>query len=655
MDIVKYPQKGRFSLDGVLSEWKKTEGDIVKKGDLLLLIEAAGELLEMESALDGTLLKQIAAAGSFVKAGDPLAILGKKGEDASKVLARLRKEDKPAAPTAQSQPKTEKQTQKTEKEQAMASESTGNADNVIPILMPQAGQSMEEGTILSWKVKEGDTVEVGQVIMEIETDKATMEVEATDAGRVAKIVAGEGDIVVVKKPVAFIAANDADVDAYLGGGAKAASAAKPAPKKEAKKEEKKEEKPAPAKKKQPESKAQPAGQQKGVTPILMPQAGQSMEEGTILSWKVKEGDTIEVGQVIMEIETDKATMEVEAVDAGRIAKIVANEGDIVEVKQPVAYLAEEGVDVEVGAEQAPAQKSEKPAPKEKEETKKEAKPEPDKKTQTASTDETGRVKASPAARKAAQDKGIDLTSIGSGSGPRGRIILTDVENADVVPTEAKSHSLSKMRKAIARNLTYSKQTIPHFYAKVTVDATALFAAYRKTKEQFKCSVNDFVTAACAKAIRQYPAFRSQFQENEIVEKPAVNIGVAVGTDEGLTVPVVLNADRMKLEQLAARTREVVESARNGKLEGFGQGIFTITNLGMFGTEEFAAIINPPESAILAVGAIREGVIVENGAMRPGRLMTITLSVDHRVIDGILAAQFLKTLKELLEAPEALVG
>ena len=655
MDIVKYPQKGRFSLDGVLSEWKKTEGDTVKKGDLLLLIEAAGELLEMESALDGTLLKQIAAAGSFVKAGDPLAILGKKGEDASKVLARLRKEDKPAAPTAQSQPKTEKQTQKTEKEQAMASESTGNADNVIPILMPQAGQSMEEGTILSWKVKEGDTVEVGQVIMEIETDKATMEVEATDAGRVAKIVAGEGDIVVVKKPVAFIAANDADVDAYLGGGAKAASAAKPAPKKEAKKEEKKEENPAPAKKKQPESKAQPAGQQKGVTPILMPQAGQSMEEGTILSWKVKEGDTIEVGQVIMEIETDKATMEVEAVDAGRIAKIVANEGDIVEVKQPVAYLAEEGVDVEVGAEQAPAQKSEKPAPKEKEETKKEAKPEPDKKTQTASTDETGRVKASPAARKAAQDKGIDLTSIGSGSGPRGRIILTDVENADVVPTEAKSHSLSKMRKAIARNLTYSKQTIPHFYAKVTVDATALFAAYRKTKEQFKCSVNDFVTAACAKAIRQYPAFRSQFQENEIVEKPAVNIGVAVGTDEGLTVPVVLNADRMKLEQLAARTREVVESARNGKLEGFGQGIFTITNLGMFGTEEFAAIINPPESAILAVGAIREGVIVENGAMRPGRLMTITLSVDHRVIDGILAAQFLKTLKELLEAPEALVG
>jgi pyruvate dehydrogenase E2 component (dihydrolipoamide acetyltransferase) len=229
-----------------------------------------------------------------------------------------------------------------------------------------------------------------------------------------------------------------------------------------------------------------------------------------------------------------------------------------------------------------------------------------------------------------------------------------VEQADVIPTETYVHPLTKMRKAIANNLLYSKQNVPHFYAKTTIDAGLLFATYRKTKEAFKCSVNDFVTRACAKAIRQYPAFRSQYNATEIIEKPSVNIGVAVGTDEGLTVPVVLDADRMNLEKLAARTRDVVESARNGKLEGMGQGIFTITNLGMFGVEEFSAIINPPESAILAVGAIREGVVVENGAMRPSRLMTVTLSVDHRVIDGVVAAQFLKTLKELLENPEQLV-
>ena len=268
---------------------------------------------------------------------------------------------------------------------------------------------------------------------------------------------------------------------------------------------------------------------------------------------------------------------------------------------------------------------------------------------------SGRVKASPAARKVAAGKGLDLASIGAGSGPGGRILSSDVENADVIPTETQVHTLSKMRRAIANNLLYSKQNVPHFYAKTTIDAGLLFSTYRQTKEQFKCSVNDFVTCACAKAVRQYSAFRSQYIDSEIIENPSANIGIAVGTDEGLTVPVVLDADRMKLEQLAARTREVVESARNGKLEGMGQGVFTITNLGMFGVEEFSAIINPPESAILAIGAIREGVVVENGAMRPTRLMTVTLSVDHRVIDGVVAAQFLKTLKELLEAPEQLVS
>ncbi len=235
-------------------------------------------------------------------------------------------------------------------------QTTGNPENVIPILMPQAGQSMEEGTILAWKVKEGDMIAVGQVVMEIETDKATMEVEATDAGRVGRIIHNEGDIVEVKKPVAFIADNDADIDAYLAGEGTVAQVSQSAPASVAAPTP--ESAPAPAVAPTPESAptptvsptptpAEPAISvpEGAVTPILMPQAGQSMEEGTILSWKVKEGDRIEVGQVIMEIETDKATMEVEAVDAGRIAKIVSQEGDIVEVKVPVAYLAEEDVDI----------------------------------------------------------------------------------------------------------------------------------------------------------------------------------------------------------------------------------------------------------------------------------------------------------------------
>ncbi|MHC5214402.1 MAG: dihydrolipoamide acetyltransferase family protein, partial [Planctomycetota bacterium] len=582
----------------------------------LVQIEAPGELMEVESAADGALLKMLAETGRVVRSGDPLAVIGKAGEDISKAIKQLEqdksapaKQGPKASPKLQSKPAVEAQTiqaTQSKKEEVMTTpKSTGSSGNVIPILMPQAGQSMEEGTILSWKIKEGDTIEVGQVIMEIETDKATMEVEADAAGRVARIISAEGDIVKVKKPVAFIAENDGDVDAHLTGTDSPAPATKPTPAPEAK--------PTPSPVAPAVVAATPSTQPTDVTsdaavvPILMPQAGQSMEEGTILSWKIKEGDQVEVGQIIMEIETDKATVEVEAEIAGRVAKILSAEGDVVKVKAPVAYLAEEGVNVDALIPSA------------------EGSPEP-------SADQ---AEAKPA--------------------PSENVPSSDVKSADVIPAGSQVHTLSKMRRAIANNLLYSKQNIPHFYAKVTIDAGLLFATYRKTKEQFKCSVNDFVTGACAKAIRQYPAFRSQYKGAEVVENPSVNIGIAVGTDEGLTVPVVVGADQMDLQQLAARTREVVEAARNGKLEGMGQGVFTITNLGMFGVEEFSAIINPPESAILAVGAIREGIIVENGAVRPTRLMTVTLSVDHRVIDGVLSAQFLKTLKELLESAEQLVS
>jgi len=211
-----------------------------------------------------------------------------------------------------------------------------------------------------------------------------------------------------------------------------------------------------------------------------------------------------------------------------------------------------------------------------------------------------------------------------------------------------------MRQAIARNLLWSKQNIPHFYAKRVVEAQALFATCSKTKERFKCTINDFVVAACARAIREFPGFRSQFADGAIVELPSVNIGIAVGTDEGLTVPVVLNADRMDLQTLSQKSRQVVENARAGRLEGVGQGVFTITNMGMLGIEEFLAIINPPESAILAVGAIQETIKVQGGSILPTRIMTLCLSVDHRVIDGIMSAQFLNRVKELLENPEQLI-
>jgi pyruvate dehydrogenase E2 component (dihydrolipoamide acetyltransferase) len=510
-----------------------------------------------------------------------------------------------------------------------------------------------EGVVAAWSATEGNRVKKGDFLLEVNAGGGVWQVEAGIEGTLRKVIAGAGKPVRWGDILAIIGQPSEDISSVLDK----IETPKVVPDVQCLHKEKSpvEVKIIEPKKEEimtsKQSEQQPAGSSQGVIPVLMPQAGQSMEEGTILSWKVKEGDRIEVGQVIMEIETDKATMEVEAVNAGRVAKIVAPEGAVVPVKTPIAYLAEEGVDMAAYAAPALAPSTEVPKPAVVPPAEPEVSTAP---KAVAPVSESGRVKASPAARKTAQVQGIDLAAIGAGSGPGGRILSTDVQAAEAVPTETQVHPMTKMRRAIANNLLYSKQNIPHFYAKVTIDAGNLFTTYRKTKEQFKCSVNDFITAACAKAIRQYPAFRSQYKDAQVAENPAVNVGIAVGTENGLTVPVVINADRMNLEQLAARTRQVVEAARGGKLEGIGQGVFTITNLGMFGVEEFSAIINPPESAILAVGAIREGVAVENGAIRPTRLMTITLSVDHRVIDGVMAAQFLKTLKELLESPEQLI-
>ena len=605
--------------EGIVAEWLKNEGQQVASGDLLARIETSGALFELQASVAGTLLKVSAAAGMAVSNTDVLCYIGQPGEN---VPGQAEKAVEPPVVPAVAED--------------VNACSSASSEGVVPILMPQAGQSMEEGTLLSWKIKPGDRIEVGQVIFEIETDKATMDVEAVDAGRVARLVAKEGDIVEVKVPVAYLADDDASVDALLGGqgsGGRGQGSEVTAPVADV---------------------AEPAAVPEGVVPVLMPQAGQSMEEGTLLEWKVAPGDKIEVGQVIFEIETDKATMEVEAVDAGRLARIVAQAGDIVEVKVPVAYLAEKNVDVDAyvaavashGGTASGAQTTSSAGTQ--------AAPQVQK---TTATQQGGRVKASPAARKLAAQRGVDLTTVTQGSGPGGRILSSDVLTAKAgvkAPVAAAGTGLSKMRRAIARNLLYSKQNIPHFYAKTTVNAGTLYSTYKKTKEQFKCTINDFVTAACAKAICELEPFRSQYVDDDITVSGQVNIGIAVGTDDGLTVPVVVDADKKSLKDLGTRTREVVEAARNGKLEGVGQGNFTITNLGMFGVEDFQAIINPPESAILAVGALREAPVVENGELKASRVMSLCVSVDHRVIDGVVAAQFLARVKELLEAPGQLL-
>jgi pyruvate dehydrogenase E2 component (dihydrolipoamide acetyltransferase) len=409
-----------------------------------------------------------------------------------------------------------------------------------------------------------------------------------------------------------------------------------------------------------------------MTKITMPQAGQSMEEGTILCWRKNEGEPVKKGEILLEIETDKANVEVEATESGVLRKILCPAGVTLPVLTPIAILASVSEDISAQVAEAEAELSSLLGNQPTSAAKGMAIGTVAAPSATASSvpaqpvaaqTEGGarepvpqEIKASPAARKSALERGIELGVLWPGSGPGGRILSADVGRAPVaspVAGEAVRRPMSAMRRAIARNLVASKQSIPHFYTRMTIDAGPLYSFYRAEKAKYPCTLNDVLTLACARVVREFPSFRTRIENEELVEYPTSNIGVAVGMEDGLRVPVLAGADRMSLRQVAAESRRIVEAAKQGKVEAMGQGIFTISNLGMYGVEEFAGIINPPESALLAVGAIREAVIVKDGALRAGRVMTMTLSADHRVIDGFMAARFLNRLKAELESPESL--
>lgn len=630
MSTITVPEASGGMNSATVTRWWKQRGESVQPGDLVVELEIEHAFVHLEAAVPGVLQKVAAVAGTTVPVGGLLGELNH--AEAASPAAIQPAAGAPPAPAA-----------------------GGDPSNVTPVLMPQAGNTMEEGTVLTWLVAEGDTIAVGQIICEIETDKATIEFEAPDGGRLARIVAGNDQTVAVKEPIALLADNDADADAFLnaaGVGVAAGTAVAAA---------------SPGSPSAVEAGPAPVGPEGVVVPVLMPQAGNTMEEGTVLAWRVSEGDIVKVGQIICEIETDKATIEFEAPDEGRLARIVAGDDETVAVKEPIAYLADNDADVDAYlAVQAHASDTAAAG----------TAPGPQAAAPTAAvvatagraaaspTTDGQRIKASPAARRLAGQRGLKLASVGVGSGPGGRILSTDLDRAvaaqaapaaEVTPDGAIRRPMSKMRWAIAANLTKSKQTVPHFYCRMTFDAGPLFSFYREQKAETGCTINDVITLACGRVIQEMPVFRSQVQERDLVEFPHANIGIAVGMDEGLVVPVVPAVDEMTLGQLASEARRIVERARSGKLDNIGTGVFTISNLGMFGVEEFAAIINPPEAAILAVSALREEMIVENGEARAGKVMTMTLSTDHRVIDGVAGAKFLARLKEIFLAPQELLS
>lgn len=404
--------------------------------------------------------------------------------------------------------------------------------------------------------------------------------------------------------------------------------------------------------------------------IEMPKLSDTMEEGVIAKWNVEEGDEVSSGDVIAEVETDKATMEVEVFDDGTILKILAQEGDAIPLGGLMAVVGEEGEDIsdileeaEEGKEpeKAEVEEEKEEKSKEKKESAKEDKKE--EKSSAASATDNGRIKASPLARKMAEDKGIDLNRV-EGSGPEGRIIKRDIEDYEPAAAPAaqiqytseddEDVKISQMRKTIARRLAESKFTNPHFYETIDIDMEHAIEARNRLNEisEVKISFNDIVVKACAAALRQHPYVNSSWMDDVIRQHGDVNIAVAVAIEEGLMTPVINHADKKNLRQISTETRELAGLAKDRKLqpEQMEGSTFTVSNLGMFGIEEFTAIINPPNVCILAVGAIRDVPVVKDGEVVPGKRMKVTLSSDHRVVDGAKAADFLNTLRELLENP-----
>lgn len=413
--------------------------------------------------------------------------------------------------------------------------------------------------------------------------------------------------------------------------------------------------------------------------IDMPKLSDTMEEGVIVKWNVKEGDSVKSGDIIAEVETDKATMDVEVFDGGTVLKILAEEGDAIPLGGKIAIIGEKGEDIDALIENGGAKqpKGEKPgqteAPAEKKaESKKEFDPlfsdlnGVDKSGKQTVSEDEGRIKASPLARKMAQEQGIDINKV-QGSGPNGRIIKRDIESyeetapatvsapAAAVSTAASQDvKISQMRKTIARRLAESKFTSPHYYETIDIDMRDVVRIRARLNEisEVKISFNDIVIKACSVALKQHPAVNSSWLGDVIRQHGDIHIAMAVAIEDGLITPVIRSVDQKGLQQIAKESKELAAKARDRKLqpEEWEGSTFSVSNLGMFGIDEFTAIINPPNACILAIGSIRDVPIVDNGEIVPGKQMKVTLSSDHRVVDGAQAASFLGTLKNLLENP-----
>ena len=554
------------------------------------------------------------------------------------------------------------------------------------ILMPRLSDTMTEGVIAAWHKKVGDSVKKGDLLAEVETDKATMELESYKDGTLLHTGVDKGGKLQVNDLLAIIGAPGEDISELIkspGGADKpAAEATAPAPEQKksapeatvagSKKEESK-----PAKQ---ESQSAPPPAKTDVSKmdevVLMPRLSDTMEEGVIAAWHKNVGDTVKKGDVLAEVETDKATMELESYKNGTLLHIGAQKGEKVKVNSLLCIIGDKDkVDVNAilealgsGATSQNEEAAIDVAPvKEATPAKKAA---PEQKEETPAVSENGRIKASPLAKKLASEKGIDLKKI-SGSGDGGRIIKSDIDNYKGTSGEPEKSASeipafrggeegytdipnSQMRNIIAKRLGESKFSAPHFYLTMEINMDNAISA-REQLNQFspvKISFNDIIVKAAALALQQHPAVNASWMGDKIRRYQHIHIGIAVAVEDGLIVPVIRFANEKTLPQIAAESKELSGKARSKKIQPqeFTGNTFTISNLGMMDIDEFTAIINPPDSCIMAVGRIREIVVKKGEGFGASSVMKVTLSCDHRSVDGATGAAFLQTFKKYLENP-----
>ena len=541
------------------------------------------------------------------------------------------------------------------------------------INMPRLSDTMEEGTVAKWLKQVGDKVEEGDILAEIETDKATMEFESFHEGTLLHIGIAEGEGAPVDTLLAIIGEEGEDISGLLNG-----AEASNKPKEEADTKTATE---TPAANESNEIGTTDIPE--GVEIVKMPRLSDTMEEGTVATWLKKVGDQIEEGDILAEIETDKATMEFESFYSGTLLYIGIKEGESSPVDAVLAVIGPEGTDVQAVLNTKPSSVNNDAVVKE--EVKEEKTVEASQETVTNVTTDGQRIFASPLAKKIAKEKGIDLKDV-KGTGDHGRIVKKDIESfvpsqkvspTVAAPQESTSSSAitpmalpvgeestkevknSQMRKTIAKRLSESKFTAPHYYLTIEIDMDNAKASRAQINElpDTKVSFNDLVVKACAMALKKHPQVNTTWQGDTTKYNHHVHIGVAVAVEDGLVVPVVKFTDQMSLTQIGASVKDLAGRARNKKLTPaeMDGSTFTVSNLGMFGIQEFTSIINQPNSAILSVGAIIEKPVVKNGQIVVGNTMKLSLACDHRTVDGATGSQFLQTLRAYLENPVTMLA